>query len=66
MSKIEWYLIGIINMAALAWLDRGQPLEHQTPFWRWHNSKQHDEWIGHVDGPNRHAHGWEGWMREWL
>ena len=58
MSKLEWYFIGIINMGACDYVR-----QHDSPaFWRWHNSKQHNAWIGHEDGPNRHPDGWAGWM----
>lgn len=62
MSKLEWYFIGLINMAACEFVQR-----HDSPaFWRWHNSKQFESWIGHKDGPNRHPSGWEGWMTEFV
>ncbi len=61
MSKLEWYFIGLINIAACDYLQCNGSTD---AFWRWHNSKQHDRWIGHADGPNRHPGGWEGWMAE--
>lgn len=61
MSKLEWYWIALLNMAANEY---AYHIEATDAFWRWHNSKQYDQWIGHVDGPNRHPGGWEGWMAE--
>jgi len=62
VSKFEWYFIGIINLAACEYVT----YKDSPAFWRWHNSRQHDEWIGHKDGPNRHPDGWPGWMAEFV
>ncbi len=68
MSKLEWYFIGIINLAALEYVSNRPEADnlHARTFWRWHHSKQHDTWIGHADGPNRHPGGWAAWMAEFL
>ena len=64
MSKLEWYFIGLINLAALEYTDkRGSDV---PAFWRWHHSAQFRAWIGHEDGPNRHPMGWQGWMDEFV
>lgn len=62
MSKFEWYFIGIINVAACEYARKNG----YDAYWRWSDSRQHREWIGHKDGPNRHPDGWPGWMAEFV